>query len=253
MSAMCDIDLSTFCGRIGRIYGRYGLCPPFALHDAARAWMATGVPLSHCVEVIERYLSRHAGSCYSGSGDWNFAWLNSLIHASWHERSFARPPRPTPQQASHCEWLDEHGAGEASRPAGPTIRYSAQPPELNPRSAGGALSRATRPKSTFADQISSLARSGSRSPGNDYVPNPKKIDTAVAWLRTELASGERMSTVVEAKARSVGIAPRTFDRARERLGIKSRRVGFGRSAKYIMILPVCHATPNALSSDAGAT
>src|SRR5258707_3081927 len=33
MSAICDVDLATFCGRIGNLYGRHCLCPPFALHD----------------------------------------------------------------------------------------------------------------------------------------------------------------------------------------------------------------------------
>src|SRR5258708_7723037 len=112
MSAICDVDLATFCGRIGNLYGRHGLCPPFALHAAAQGWMAREIPLSHCVDVIEQFLSRHAGSCYSGSGDWNFAWLNSLIHTSWYERSFVTPPRPTPKHARHDDWLDEHGAGE---------------------------------------------------------------------------------------------------------------------------------------------
>jgi hypothetical protein len=87
MISIDEVDLATFCGRIGNLYGRYGLCPPFALHAAAQGWMAREIPLSHCVDVIEQFLSRHAGSCYSGSGDWNFAWLNSLIQTSWHERS----------------------------------------------------------------------------------------------------------------------------------------------------------------------
>jgi hypothetical protein len=79
MSAICDVGLATFCGRIGNLYMRHRLCPPFALRDAVQRWMAREIPLSHCVDVIEQFLSRHAGSCYSGSGDWNFAWLNSLI------------------------------------------------------------------------------------------------------------------------------------------------------------------------------
>jgi hypothetical protein len=87
-----DVDLATFCGRIGNLYGRHGLCPPFALRDAAQGWMARDIPLSHCIDVIERYLGRNARSHYSGSGDRNFAWLSGLIETSWHEHSFARQP-----------------------------------------------------------------------------------------------------------------------------------------------------------------
>jgi len=72
------------------------------------------------------------------------------------------------------------------------------------------------------------------------------------FFNVELAAGEKVAAEVEAKARSVGIAARTYDRARQRLGIMSRRVGFGRKAKYLMALPVVHATPNA-STEAGAT
>jgi hypothetical protein len=128
MSAICDVDLATFCGRIGNLYGRHGLCPPFALHAAAQVWMAREIPLSHCVDVIEQFLSRHAGSCYSGSGDWNFAWLNSLIQTSWYERSFVTPPRPTPKHARHDDWLDEHGAEELNERPGRRAAFTAGPP-----------------------------------------------------------------------------------------------------------------------------
>jgi hypothetical protein len=49
------------------------------------------------------------------SGDWNFAWLNSLIHTSWHERSFARPPRPAPQQRRHDNWSDGYPSKEPNQ------------------------------------------------------------------------------------------------------------------------------------------
>src|SRR6266436_5481678 len=112
MTLIADLDLATYCGRIGNLYTRHGLCPPFGLYDAARGWIARDIPLSHCVDVIERFLSRHAGSCYSGSGDWNFAWLNSLIQTSWYERSFVTPPPPTPKQSRRHDWLDGQRAKE---------------------------------------------------------------------------------------------------------------------------------------------
>jgi GH15 family glucan-1,4-alpha-glucosidase len=54
-------------------------------------------------------------------------------------------------------------------------------------------------------------------------------------------------------ARYIGIAPRTYDRARKRLGITSRRIGFGRWAKYMIALPVVHGTPSEGANMAGAT
>ena len=68
MFAIHDVELATFCGRIGNLYGRYRLCPPFMLRDAAQGWIAKGIPLTHCIDVIQRYLDRHAGSCYFGLG-----------------------------------------------------------------------------------------------------------------------------------------------------------------------------------------
>src|SRR5258706_11844233 len=125
MSAICDVDLATYCGRVGNLYTRFGLSPPFTLYDAAKGWMAGDIPLSHCVAVIERYLISYGRSCPSGSGDRNFAWLNSLIQTTWHERSFAGPPSPAPNQSRY--WGDDYGADE------PTSRrhkeaFSAGPP-----------------------------------------------------------------------------------------------------------------------------
>jgi hypothetical protein len=101
MSATCDVDLTTFCGGIGHLYVRHGLSPPFTLRNAVQGWMARDIPLSHCVDVIERHLTRYAGHFVSGSGDRYFAWLSGLIETSWYDRSFARAPRPAPKHTRH--------------------------------------------------------------------------------------------------------------------------------------------------------
>jgi DNA polymerase-1 len=62
MSAICDVDLATFCGRIGNLYVRYALSSPFALYDAARGWMARDIPPSHCIDVIEGAKSRRVSA-----------------------------------------------------------------------------------------------------------------------------------------------------------------------------------------------
>ena len=265
MSAICDVDLATFCGRIGNLYGRHGLCPPFALHAAAQGWMAREIPLSHCVDVIEQFLGRHAGSCYSGSGDWNFAWLNSLIQTTWYERSFARPPGPAPQQSRHDNWSDNYGSEEpnqrsrrgADLTAAPKLdskHDSFEPDRIAVRQkAASAFSPARDTKSASPQQTHRPQRSVSRSSGQTLAPSPKKIDIAAAWLRAELASGERAAAEVEANALCAGISPRTYDGARKRLGVTSRRIGFGRWAKYVIALPVVHVTPSEGANMAGAT
>jgi hypothetical protein len=261
MSAIHDVDLATFCGRIGNLYGRYGLCPPFALHAAAQGWMAREIPLSHCVDVIEQFLSRHAGSCYSGSGDWNFAWLNSLIQTSWYERSFARPPLPAPKQSRRHDWLDGQRAEEPNQRPGRREAVTAGPPNsvskparCEPGRVGlQKAARARDTRSAFPQQGPQPPRSAPKSFGQELAASPKKIDLAVALLRTELASGERPAAEVEAKALCIGISPRTYDRARKRLGVTSRRIGFGRWAKYMIALPVVDGTPSKGANMAGAT
>jgi hypothetical protein len=244
------------------VYMRHRLCPPFALRDAVQGWMARDIPLWHCVDIIEHFLSRHAGSCYSGSGDWNFAWLNSLIQKTWDERSFARPPRRAPQQ-SHDNWSDNYGSEEpnqrsrrgADLTAAPKLdskHDSFEPDRITVRQkAAGAVSPVGGTRSVSPQKVHPK-RSASKSSGPTPA-NPKKIDLAVAWLRTVLAAGERAAAEVEAKALCIGISPRTYDRARKRLGVTSRRIGFGRWAKYMMALPAAHATPSEGSNMAGAT
>jgi len=56
-----DVDLATFLRPESAIYnGRHGLCPPFrTFMPPPKGWMAREIPLSHCVDVIERFLRRH--------------------------------------------------------------------------------------------------------------------------------------------------------------------------------------------------
>jgi hypothetical protein len=264
MTSIDDIDFDTYCGRIGNLYVRNGLSPPFGLYHAAQGWMARGIPLSHCVDVIEGYLKGY-GRCYSsGSGDRDFAWLSELIETKWYDQSFARPPQPAAKQSRHHDWLeDEYGAVEQNQRPGRAAAFTAGPPNPAPKPDSfapdgialrqktvGAVSLARYPP--FAERISRQQGSASRLSAQALAPGPTKIATAVAWLRAELADGERVAAEVEAKARSVGVASRTFDRARDRLGVISRRIGFGRGAKYVMFLPVIHETPCEEANDAGA-
>jgi len=59
---------------------------------------------------------------------------------------------------------------------------------------------------------------------------------AVAWLKDALAEGARPSAEVEQAARADGIASRSLDRARSRLGVQARKVG-GRDGHWELYLP----------------
>ena len=254
------LDLATFCGRIGNLYGRHRLCPPFALHNAVQGWMARDIPLSHCVDVIGRYLDDHARSHYSGSGDRNFAWLNSLIQTTWYDRSFARPPRPAWNHNPHHDWLDDYAAEDLNQRADyrtPLTARRPKPDSFEPDRVGlrhKAVGAVSSPTTSSSPQQNPLPqRSASKLSRHAPPPSPKKIDIAVAWLRAELASGERAAAEVEANALCAGVAPRTYDRALKRLGVTSRRIGFGHWAKYVIALPVVDGTPSEGASMAGAT
>jgi hypothetical protein len=82
-----DVDLATFCGRIGNLYGRHGLCPPFELRRIAADWMASGIALSHIVAVIDRHLTDHRRRYNSGSGDALFSWLAEHVRRTWDKRT----------------------------------------------------------------------------------------------------------------------------------------------------------------------
>ena len=77
------LDLGTFCGRVGNLYVKHGLSPPFELRNTAAAWLADGIELSHCLDMVEQHLRDHAASCRSGSGDRWFSWLDKRIRHSW--------------------------------------------------------------------------------------------------------------------------------------------------------------------------
>jgi hypothetical protein len=69
------------------------------------------------------------------------------------------------------------------------------------------------------------------------VSSLKPLEKAMDFLREKLGGGEVEATVVEADARDAGVAIRTLDRARARLGVISRRTGFGRNGKSWLSLP----------------
>ncbi len=212
MISIDDVDLDTYCGRVGNLYVRHGLCPPFALRRIASDWKVSGIALSHIVAVIDRHLTDHRNRYYSGSGDALFTWLDEFIRKTWYERQVsppqAKPNRPTIQRIADHEGIGRQNARDAR--------------DQNDRSVRGKCDRAPT-------QI-----------GRPFLPKrgqPKQIDRAVAFLRRELANGEVAAALLEEKAKASGHSLRTLDRARARLNVMYRRTGFAKTGKSWLSLP----------------
>src|SRR5271170_6306735 len=54
---MDDYTLSELVARIGALYTRQGLSPPFRLRDVARHWL--GLTDQEIIDVIEQHMDRH--------------------------------------------------------------------------------------------------------------------------------------------------------------------------------------------------
>jgi hypothetical protein len=59
------------------------------------------------------------------------------------------------------------------------------------------------------------------------------VDEAAAWLRAQLAAGPRPAAELLAEAREEGFSDWALRRARERLAVRVRHAGFGRSASWV--------------------
>ncbi len=64
-----------------------------------------------------------------------------------------------------------------------------------------------------------------------------QTDEAAAFLLDELADGEQKAADVQRLAKKAGISEKALRRGRERLGIRPRRVGFGRGGEWVWSLP----------------
>jgi hypothetical protein len=223
-----DVDLDTYCGRIGNLYGRHGLCPPFTLRRIAADWKASGIALSHIVAVIDRHLTDHRSRYYSGSGDALFSWVDEIIRKTWHEQQVSPPwaqaTRPTMQRFLDRDWVDwqpssDHEVDPRRSPTGQEAPVASRSDVLGRGTADRAAPRSVK-------SIGQKRR------------QPKQIDRALAFLRRELASGAVAAVRLEEKAKASGISARTLDRARARLKVISRRTGFAKDGKCWCSLPV---------------
>jgi putative DNA primase/helicase len=78
--------------------------------------------------------------------------------------------------------------------------------------------------------------------------DPSAMDEAVDFLREELSNGEVETTIVDDQARRAGISKMTLKRARAKLGVVSRRQGFGAGGKFFLSLSIEAQEPHRSSS-----
>lgn len=227
MTSIDDMDLDTYCGRVGNLYVRRGLSPPFTLRHVAADWKASGIALSHIVAVIDRHLTHHRNRYYSGSGDALFGWLGELVRKTWYEQHDsppqAKPSRPTMPRTADHEWVDRPPSTdhEVDRRRSHASREAPRDNRSDARGCGRA------------DQ----EPLPSERPISPKRKQTKQIDRAIAFLRRELADGEVAASLLEENAKANGISTRTLDRARTRLKVISRRTGFAKDGKCWLSLP----------------
>jgi hypothetical protein len=85
---MDDVELAEIAARVGNLYVRRGLSPPFNLHKAVRHWL--GLTQDEIIEVLERHFAEHRRRYTCGSGDGLFYLVEAAIRAAWQAK---HPPR----------------------------------------------------------------------------------------------------------------------------------------------------------------
>ncbi len=72
---------------------------------------------------------------------------------------------------------------------------------------------------------------------NDQRAHRPERDEAAEFLRQELAGGPRLTEEVKAQAAKLGISAATLRRAREEIGVRPERDGFGKDGTWSWRLP----------------
>jgi hypothetical protein len=76
----------------------------------------------------------------------------------------------------------------------------------------------------------------------DEALNPKrdtdgnattKVDDAAAWLKEELSEGDRLSSLLFDEAKEAGFSRDTLFKAKNRLGVKAVKAGFGVEGQWL--------------------
>jgi hypothetical protein len=95
---MNDVALTKLVGRIGNLYTRKGLSPPFALRDPVKRWL--GLTPDEIIATIEKHFQDCRRFYTSGSGDAHFHMVHLAIRKAWEAKHPSRahvddePERP---------------------------------------------------------------------------------------------------------------------------------------------------------------
>lgn len=92
-----------------------------------------------------------------------------------------------------------------------------------------------------ADELVREESGGHADADND---DPSALSEACDWLRSVLAEGPLPAQEINRRARADSIAKRTLDRAKNELGVKARRSGFGKAGQWTWTLPAPHTAPS---------
>jgi hypothetical protein len=205
-------NFDEFLGRMGNLFVRAGLSPPFQLRKFAEQWLADCIPPAHCVEQVCLYLERYARRITSGSGDGTLPRLDSIIRQTWLESQYANDNSAIGDTRSENENENENEKeNESERDEEFSIADEKPSDQVKP----------------WWTPPEPLRREPAQS-ASGY---------ARAFLLRELAEGELSVKELNRRAKAARIAARTLDRARKELGVVARRTGFGRTGQHWVSLP----------------
>jgi hypothetical protein len=77
-------DFDAFRGRIGNLYWKKNLCPPFELRRYAQGWWIDGIDPAHCIEQVRRHLEQCSHQYRCGSSDKGIYWVDKTIRDTWN-------------------------------------------------------------------------------------------------------------------------------------------------------------------------
>jgi hypothetical protein len=96
-------NFDAFRGRVGNLYGKKNICPPFELTRYAQGWWGDGIEPAHCIEQIRHHLEICSGQYRCGSGDKGIDWVDKMIRKTWKPA----PQDPLLDFSRSDEWIVE--------------------------------------------------------------------------------------------------------------------------------------------------
>lgn len=153
-------------------------------------------------------------------------------------------PDPEADEGDQDARVLVHGKSNLSKPAAP-MRF-----RMATRWVETADGPSESPAVEWGDEAADLSHADALA-GLD-ADERSAVEDAAEWLRDRLGKGAEPAKTVKAEARRAGHAPRTLQRAAKRLGVQSRRQGFGEPATWELPSDASRA-PSAPHTHSGAT